>query len=289
MTVEDDIGVTMRGQESQKSRSDAGYAMAALLVTLAVMTVLMSVAMPSWRHMMQREREAELIFRGEQYARAVGLFQRKFAGAFPPSIDVLYQQKFLRKKYKDPMTTDGQFQVLYQNAATQPGVPGQGGLPGQRGIGGSRTGGVSGPVGPSDGTAVGSGPPPDESGGPSIGVGGSPFGSPGMATGTLGPQGGIIGVTSKSTKKSIRVYNGRNAYNQWQFLYTQVTTQGGQTPAGGQAGTGAAGAARPGGGLSGPGRPGTGGTSTPRPGGPGGGLGPGSNPMTPGSRPFMPR
>jgi type II secretory pathway pseudopilin PulG len=254
MAVEDDIGVTMRGQEFRKSRGDAGYAMAALLVTLAVMTVLMSVAMPSWRHLVQREREAELIFRGEQYARAVGLFQRKFAGAFPPSIDVLYQQKFLRKKYKDPMTADGEFQVLYQSAAAQPGVPGTGGV-----------GRPAGNVGPTDGSPVGAGPPPPEVGGPSSGATSS-FG-PGMATGTAGPQGGVIGVVSKSTKRSIRIYNGRNTYNQWQFLYTQVTTQGGQNPgaqqAPGQGGTGG----RQGTGRQPSSRPGTGdgfGTQAPR-------------------------
>ena len=41
-----------------------GYAMAALLVMLAVMAVMMSVAMPAWRQMVQREKEEELVFRG---------------------------------------------------------------------------------------------------------------------------------------------------------------------------------------------------------------------------------
>ena len=35
-----------------------GYAMAALLVGLAVMAILLSVAMPTWRQMVQREKEA---------------------------------------------------------------------------------------------------------------------------------------------------------------------------------------------------------------------------------------
>jgi len=226
------------------------------------MSVLMAVAMPSWRHQMQREREAELIFRGEQYARAVGLFQRKFAGTFPPSIDVLYQQKFLRKKYKDPMTPEGQFQVLYQASAAQPGVPGGGGIP----IGGAARPGVMGsgpPIGPSNGSPVGAGPPPAETGGPSTGSAfGSAFGSSSTTTapGTQGPGGGVIGVASKSAQKSIRLYNGRNVYNQWQFVYTAATIQGGQAPGGG--------ATRPGvGGQGGPaGRPGPGGTASPRPG-----------------------
>ena len=99
----------LRGQQKSGER---GYAMAALLVALAVMGVLASAAMPSWKQMAQREKEAELIFRGQQYARAIGLFQRRAGpGVNPPSLDVLVQQKFLRKKYKDPIT-GGDFDLI---------------------------------------------------------------------------------------------------------------------------------------------------------------------------------
>ena len=67
--------------------------MAALLVALSVMAILASAAMPSWKQMTQREREAELVFRGQQYARAIGLFQRRAGpGVNPPNLDVLVQQ-----------------------------------------------------------------------------------------------------------------------------------------------------------------------------------------------------
>ncbi len=104
-----------RSRPLMKSRQ-RGYAMAALLVGLSVMSVLMGAMLPVWSHMAQREKEAELIFRGQQYARAIGLFQRKFANTAPPSIDVLVDQRFLRKKYKDPITNDD-FQPLYANQA----------------------------------------------------------------------------------------------------------------------------------------------------------------------------
>ena len=98
--------------------------MAALLVGLSIMAVLMSAALPVWSHQMKREREEELIWRGQQYARAVGLFQRKYANTFPPTLDVLVEQRFLRKKYKDPIT-NSDFQIIPAGG----GVPGQGGLP----------------------------------------------------------------------------------------------------------------------------------------------------------------
>ena len=100
------IHMYLAGQGKWRRRArrspDAGYAMAALLVGITIMAVMMTVAMPVWKQMVQREKEEELVFRGEQIAHSIGMFQRKFANAYPPSIDVLVEQKFLRKKYKDP-------------------------------------------------------------------------------------------------------------------------------------------------------------------------------------------
>ena len=67
----------------------------------------MSVALPAWRTAAQRERESELVFRGEQYAHAIGMFQRRTANAYPPNLDVLVQQKFLDFYAKlDPSMAD---------------------------------------------------------------------------------------------------------------------------------------------------------------------------------------
>ena len=90
----------LRGQQ-------AGYAMVALLMAMSVMAIMMTVALPTWKQLAQREKEAELVFRGEQYARAIGLFQAKAGpGTLPPTIDLLVEQRFLRKKFKDPITND---------------------------------------------------------------------------------------------------------------------------------------------------------------------------------------
>ena len=32
---------------------------------------------------------------------------------FPPDVDTLLRERFLRKKYTDPMVADGEFQLLY--------------------------------------------------------------------------------------------------------------------------------------------------------------------------------
>ena len=194
------------------SHSDRGYAMAALLVGMSVMAVLMTALLPAWTHMATREKEEEMIFRGKQYARAIGLWQRKYANTPPPSIDILVEQRFLRKKYKDPITKDD-FQPIYANQALQQGISAPQGAarPGQQ----SAT--LSTPAQQSAQAGVNSGTTPQG------------------AT----AQGGIIGVTSKSKEASIKIYNGRDHYNEWAFVYIQTAQRPNQpggatlTPGGG--------------------------------------------------------
>jgi hypothetical protein len=45
-----------------------------LLVGLSVMSIMLGAAPPVWQTAIKCEREAELIFRGEQYAQAISLF-----------------------------------------------------------------------------------------------------------------------------------------------------------------------------------------------------------------------
>jgi type II secretory pathway pseudopilin PulG len=77
--------------------------MVALLVSIAVAAVWMGTLLPSWRQQAIREREAELAFRGESYARAIYLYRQK-TGNLPSTVDLLVQQHYLRKKYLDPIT-----------------------------------------------------------------------------------------------------------------------------------------------------------------------------------------
>src|SRR6516225_5350306 len=105
------IPMHLAGQAKRASIRQSGYAMAALLVAMTIMAIMFTVAMPVWKQASTREKEEELVFRGKQYVHAIGLFQRKFANAYPPNIDVLVDQRFLRKKYKDPITNDD-FQII---------------------------------------------------------------------------------------------------------------------------------------------------------------------------------
>jgi type II secretory pathway pseudopilin PulG len=194
-------------------KASSGYAMAALLVGLAVMAVLLGVAMPTWSHMIRREKEEELIFRGTQYARAINQYQRRFANASPATLDVLIEQRLLRKKFRDPMSTDdkGEFQLLYLSSRA-------GGPQGTTGTG--RAGGIGQGTGTGRGTGTG------------IGTG---TGAPG-ATGTTystEPSGGIVGVASKNTGTSIKIYKEKTRYNEWQFIGMEQSQQAGPGGGGG--------------------------------------------------------
>ena len=104
-------------------RAEAGFAMAALLVALAVMAVVMTALLPVWRTLSVREKEAELLWRGQAYDRAIQLYRRKNAAPGAPSVDALVLGKFLRKRYKDPITgTDFDLVGVNAGIANAPGV-----------------------------------------------------------------------------------------------------------------------------------------------------------------------
>jgi type II secretory pathway pseudopilin PulG len=107
----------------ETSRGEGGFAMAALLVAIAVMSIVMSGLLPVWRTLTTREKEEELIWRGQQYDRAVQLYRKKTSAPGAPSVDVLIKGRFLRQKYLDPIT-NGEFELVGVNPATgnAPGV-----------------------------------------------------------------------------------------------------------------------------------------------------------------------
>jgi type II secretory pathway pseudopilin PulG len=227
----------------QRLSSDRGYAMAALLVSIGIMGVLASVVMPVWKQQAKREREAELIFRAGQYAHAVELFKRKTANQYPPDLDILVKQRFLRKKYKDPMTKNGEWRIV--TPAELQGTPMGGSMPGLAGQqgGGFNNGRSSfGTGSPGQGSGLGQSgggfgrpsmpggqpsapsaggqnpgqqqPQPGDPNAPSGGPGSpSSFGSAsGRGPVNLGP---VATVASRSTEKSLLVFKGRERYDQW--------------------------------------------------------------------------
>ena len=98
-------------------RKERGFALLFVLFLVALLIIGGSVALMNRLTEGRREKEAETIWRGEQYKRAIGLYYRKF-GRFPTSVDDLVKAqngiRFLREPYKNLMNTeDGSWRFIY--------------------------------------------------------------------------------------------------------------------------------------------------------------------------------
>jgi type II secretory pathway pseudopilin PulG len=101
-----------RAQQSQ-----SGYALLLIIFFLALLVISLAAAAPTVLSNIQREREAEMVWRGKQYTRGIRLYYLKL-NRFPTSLDDLTKPKtgirFMRQAYKDPMNqVDGSWRLIY--------------------------------------------------------------------------------------------------------------------------------------------------------------------------------
>lgn len=140
--------------------ADGGFMMVALLVAMSIAAIWLAAALPSWRQQAQREKEDDLVFRGEQYARAIALYQNKNRMLPPPDIDTLISQHYLRKKWKDPITGEDfalvGIGIIQQTTPTKPGQaqPAQPQQQSQINTGGSQQPGITGVRSTSTATSI---------------------------------------------------------------------------------------------------------------------------------------
>lgn len=87
----------------------------------ASIAILIYLEIPRVAFERQRDKEALLIDRGEQYARAIELFVRK-TNRYPQTLEDLEQAqtiRFLRRRYKDPMTGKDEWRLIHMGANGQ--------------------------------------------------------------------------------------------------------------------------------------------------------------------------
>jgi type II secretory pathway pseudopilin PulG len=275
-------------KSASRRHTERGYILITLILFVALLAIAAVVMAPVVAFQVKRDREEELIHRGVQYSRAMKHFVKKF-GRYPTRIEELEntnQVRFLRKRYKDPITGKD-FKILHigdvqmsfgaglagavpaggLNPGLNPGVPGAPGIggpggptglpngatntvamagglasainsgnPGQASAGSTFVTPSPGQNSPDDpdnenaGTGPKQGPNPGAQG-PGAPGPGAP-GAFGAATTTGGgPQvfggGPIVGVASTSKDKTIRVFNKKDHYYQWQFIYDPSSDRGG--------------------------------------------------------------
>ena len=231
----------MRVEERTLRQGERGFALLFVLFLVALLMIGTSVALVNRLTEGQRAKEAQAIWRGEQYERAVGLYYRKF-GRFPTSVDDLVKEtngiRFLREPYKNPMNKeDGSWRFIYVTPAGQligsvryTSLQQMAFLDKQRQLGIVAGTGTGAPTGDLGGTA-------DDSGGQSPpSAAGSPLG----ATGGTGAPGGLptppapSGLAGQTGQPSSTLTGGPGTQGQQpvqpffsQGLQTQIGTNSG--------------------------------------------------------------
>jgi len=94
-------------------RSERGVSLVALMVAITLMMIAMAIMLPAWSYVTKNEREQELLFRGEQIARAIERYKAKNGNTLPTSLEMLVKGRYLRKLYKDPMVPDGKWRLMH--------------------------------------------------------------------------------------------------------------------------------------------------------------------------------
>jgi hypothetical protein len=108
-------------KEKRIKFSPKGYALLTALFAICIFAVLAMRARTMWETEIQRDMEEELIFRARQYVTALDFYMQKNANVPPQKLDVLYEKKFLRKRFKDPITNSEKWNVVMRAGAADKG------------------------------------------------------------------------------------------------------------------------------------------------------------------------
>ncbi|HTS05218.1 MAG TPA: hypothetical protein VMP68_06510 [Candidatus Eisenbacteria bacterium] len=124
-------------RRTSSRQSEQGYILLLLLLTVCIMTIMVATAVTTIKFQIRRDREEEMVHRGVQYTRAIRAYYRKF-NRFPAKIEDLEntnQLRFLRKRYKDPITGKDFKLVHFGEVKMAGSVMGGGMIPGANTVG----------------------------------------------------------------------------------------------------------------------------------------------------------
>jgi len=102
-----------------RRKSEQGYALIFVFAMSAMMAMMLYLEMPRLALEMQRNREEQLIQRGEQYVRAIKVFTKKMK-KYPQTIEELEGAngvRFLRRRYLDPMTGKDEWRLIHADSS----------------------------------------------------------------------------------------------------------------------------------------------------------------------------
>ena len=255
------------GARPHEPRHEQGYILLTLLLVVALMGIVAMTAVIPIKFGIQRDQELEMIHRGVQYTRAIRAYYKKYQRypTKLEDLDNTNSLRYLRKHYKDPLNKNHDFRLLHYGepgvtlgggfsipGGTIPGASAIGsptGLNGPTqsssafggsGFGNSANSGVnsSGVFAQSSGFGANSNSQTTTSQGSSASGSNPTQASAQVAAGTaagdtssssqqLVASGPIVGVASICKDNTIREFNKKKRYNEWQFLYDPSVDRGG--------------------------------------------------------------
>ena len=102
-------------------REESGFALLLVFMMAATIAIMLYMQLPRAAFEAQRGKEELLQDRGEQYIRAIQLYVAKWR-SYPPTLDALEKTnnvRYLRRRYKDPMTGKDEWRAVHVNGAGQ--------------------------------------------------------------------------------------------------------------------------------------------------------------------------
>ena len=100
---------------------ERGFALLLVFAMAAAIAILIYLEIPRVAFEHQREQEGLLVDRGEQFIRAIQLYAKKL-NKYPQTLDDLDKSqniRFLRRRYKDPMTGSDEWRLIHVDTAGQ--------------------------------------------------------------------------------------------------------------------------------------------------------------------------
>ena len=112
---------TPRRLKPAPQRSERGFALLVVFLLAAGIMISLYLEMPRVAFESQRNREEMLVERGEQYSRAIEVYYRKNK-RYPAKLEDLENTnnlRFLRRRYKDPLTGKDEWRIVHMGAGGQ--------------------------------------------------------------------------------------------------------------------------------------------------------------------------
>ena len=119
------------GRPFGRRLGEGGFTYLAALFAIVVMGLALSATGQVWSTVAQREKEKELLFRGAQIRAAIAMYFEGSPGIkrYPRELEALVKdprqptvRRYLRKVYSDPMTREGDWELIKEKDGSIVGV-----------------------------------------------------------------------------------------------------------------------------------------------------------------------